>query len=484
MHAGGRRRAVTAARQIGQYELRSALGTGGMGVVYEAFHPRLEKRVAIKILHPRLAEDSTLVERFLDEGRAAARIRHPHVVDITDVGSIDGVPYLVMELLEGETLADKIARDAPLGESALVDIVLPICSALEAAHEMGVLHRDLKPENVFLARIGTQSAAHPKIVDFGIAKVRDAKARVYATSRSVLVGTPYYMPVEQARDSSTVDERADQYSLGVIAYECLTGRRPFEGEGTVQVLGAVAAGHFTRPRALVPSLSPELESVVLRAMARDREHRFPSMRELAIALMPHASGKARFHWAPAFGQASIAPPANDSSAAFRWAPQRSGPARILVIEDEESIRENLVELLELEGYAAPWADSGERGLALARAEPIDLVLCDVTLPGLSGHDLLRALRADAATADLPFVFLTGLAEPGHVRAGMKLGADDYLTKPFARDDLLDAVRTRLARVAARESAVPPLPKMPVAHAPTLLLDSGETRALPVEPPKR
>jgi CheY-like chemotaxis protein len=344
---------------------------------------------------------------------------------------------------------------------------------------MGVLHRDLKPENIFLAQVGGL-ALHPTIVDFGLAKVHDDRRRLDRTDQSQVMGTPYYMSLEQVENPSDVDARTDQYALGVIAYEALTKRRPFDGDVPIVVLAEVVTGKLVPPRAIVPTISPGLEAIVLRAMARHRDDRFPTIRELAAALLPHASHKARVHWASAFGQASVAPPPMEAEAR----PTRVGPACILVIEDEEAIRENLVELLELEGFAVKSAESGTDGLALARGGDVDLVLCDITLPGISGHDVLRAIRADAATADLSFVFLTGLAERSHVREGMKLGADDYLTKPFSRDELLDAIRTRLARSAARESAVPPMaaPRVPATHAPTILIDSGETDIEP--PPKR
>jgi CheY-like chemotaxis protein len=445
----------------GQYVVKTKLGEGGMGVVYEAIHPKLEKRVALKTLHPRYVEDAELVARFVREARAAARIRHPHVVDVTDVGMADGAPYLVMELLEGESLASRIAREAPLPAATAVDLLLPVCSALEAVHQTGVLHRDLKPENVFLARSAGSSGVHPKVLDFGIARIAGDDVRL--TGRAQLIGTPFYMSLEQAKDPTSVDPRADQYALGVILYECVTGTRPFPGDSASEILTALVIGQPKPPRSIVPSLSPSLEAVIQRAMAQRADDRFPSVRALGAALIPHASARGRAQWSTAFGVGTIPPPGMDDAPVARAA----GPARILVIEDDEDIRENLIEMLEAEGFEATSARTGDEGVAAFRASPPDLVICDVALPGLDGHQVVRALRADPATRTTAFVFLSGRAERSDIRAGMNQGADDYLTKPFSRVELLEAVRTRLAR-HARPAASDTSPRAEAERAATLL----------------
>src|ERR1700712_5714200 len=187
---------TSASRRLGRYELVSYLGSGGMSDVYVALHTGLRKRVALKLLRSSLRCDSYAVQRFLREGECAARVRHPNVVDVSDVGMENGVPYLVMELLEGETLAQTLARGGRLDLESAVDLLLPILDAVSAVHAAGVLHRDVKPANILLAR-ATDGSVLPKLVDFGIAllpELSDESERALGP-----LGTPHYMSPEQAR---------------------------------------------------------------------------------------------------------------------------------------------------------------------------------------------------------------------------------------------------------------------------------------------
>src|SRR5579883_3286070 len=215
--------------QLGRYLLVRQLGAGGFGAVWEATHVDLKKRVVIKTLHPKLAQNADLRARFLREGEAASRIHHPHIVEMFDVGVDQGLPFLVMEFLEGETLASLIAREAPLPVMRIVDLMVPVIAAVLAAHREGIIHRDLKPENIFLA-VTFIGEIQPKVLDFGISKMSGGPEGMSITSTSAVMGTPYYMSPEQAGGTKNVDPRADQYSLGVILYECATKRKPFEGE--------------------------------------------------------------------------------------------------------------------------------------------------------------------------------------------------------------------------------------------------------------
>jgi serine/threonine-protein kinase len=213
------------------------------------------------------------------------------VVDVTDVGTEGGVPYLVMELLEGETLAECIAREAPMPVAAVVDLLLPLCAALGALHEQGVIHRELKPANVFLARPTAGARGHPKLLDFGIAKLESAAD----TTRGALMGTPHYMAIEQW-GRGAIDGRVDQYALGVIAYECVGARRPYEGTTTVEVFAAARLACLPALRDLAPSTPEAFEAVVLRALRREPDARFPGMRELGASLLPFADLKTRAQW--------------------------------------------------------------------------------------------------------------------------------------------------------------------------------------------
>ncbi len=286
---------------FGRYTITRVIGTGGMGAVYEAQHNDLKKRVAIKTLHSAFADHGEIQARFMREGESASRIRHPHVVDVTDFGVHEGVPFLVMEYLEGESLGDLIEREGPMSPAAMADIMLPVCAGIGAAHDEGVIHRDLKPDNLFLAR-GRKgnSELTPKVVDFGISKVEDSQQPSSLTSTGSMLGTPFYMSPEQLRTAKNIDHRIDQYALGVIMYECITGERPFMAETLYEMMHKIATGDFAPPRAINAAIPENFERVVLRAMSRTPEERYPSVRALAAALLPFASPKQSARWEEEF----------------------------------------------------------------------------------------------------------------------------------------------------------------------------------------
>jgi eukaryotic-like serine/threonine-protein kinase len=284
--------------ELGRYQIARLLGRGGMGSVYEAIHRDLKKRVAIKTLHPAVAAMPGARARFLREGEAASRIRHPNVVDVTDVATEGAISYLVMEYLEGEDLSALIARTGPLPVAKAVDLLLPVFAAIAVAHDEGVIHRDLKPENIFLAR-GRIGGIEPKVLDFGISKLTSSGTgnTLALTGTGASMGTPYYIAPEQVRSAAGVDARSDQYALGAILYECMTGRRAHQGETIYEVIRSVGEGSFPRPRAHRPDLPVEIEQVILRAMALDPARRFPSVRALGRSLLGFASPGPRAQWA-------------------------------------------------------------------------------------------------------------------------------------------------------------------------------------------
>jgi serine/threonine-protein kinase len=311
--------------ELGRYQITRLMGRGGMGAVYEGIHRDLKKRVAIKTLHPSVAATPGARARFLREGEAASRIRHPNVVDVTDVGTENGVAYLVMELLEGEDLSALLGRVGALPFAESVDLILPVFAAISVAHDEGVIHRDLKPENIFLAR-ARHGRPDPKVLDFGISKISSTGGNTLAlTGTGASMGTPYYIAPEQVRSASGVDARSDQYALGAILYECVTGHRAHRGETIYEVIRSVGEGSFPPPRVHRPDIPRALEDAILRAMGLEPAQRFSSVRAFGRAILPLATPAARAKWAPAF--------AGDDAAAARAAstlPAASQPGGTVV----------------------------------------------------------------------------------------------------------------------------------------------------------
>ncbi|MEZ4410846.1 MAG: protein kinase [Polyangiales bacterium] len=297
MSSSSREPGLRAGDTFGGYEVVRRIGAGGFGAVYEAVKLPLRKRCALKVLHREHANEPDLLDRFLREAEIVAQLEHPHVVTVFDVGVHDEQPYIAMELLEGQSLADAVKRGGPMRPSEAVDLMLPVLSAMAVVHERGVVHRDLKPDNVFLSRPSTGGVV-PKLLDFGIAKVRDASRPLTVTN--AIMGTPSYMSPEQARESKYIDGQSDQWSLAVILFECLAGACPFQGQNLLEILVAITTGPTPRLRDGRPELPEALESVLLRAMAQTPEERFPSVAAFAEALLPFASDAARAQWSSHF----------------------------------------------------------------------------------------------------------------------------------------------------------------------------------------
>jgi len=315
--------------RLGAYLLASEIGRGGMATVFAAEHTGLKKRVAVKVLHPSLARTKVAAARFEREGRAIARIRHPHVIDVVDVGISDGAPYLVMQLVEGPTLASLIRHDAPMPLDRVAELLLPVISAASAAHTAGVIHRDLKPSNVLIAT-GLHGEPSPVVVDFGISKVADP-AEADLTHDHAAIGTLVYMAPEQLRSSSHVDARADQWALGVMLYQAATGELPFSGESTPEIMSAILAqgvsGDLRPPSAVRKGLPAAFDALVLRALARDPKKRFPDVRALGAALVPFAKGRAWSTWVAVFEARADQGTLDDSSGSHDPVPTEGALAR-------------------------------------------------------------------------------------------------------------------------------------------------------------
>jgi serine/threonine-protein kinase len=270
-----------------RYEIVRRIGEGGMGAVYEARHSIIGKRVAIKVLLEKFLESEELMARLLQEARLASSIGHQNIVDVTDFGTTrDGRAFVVMEYLEGESLAQLIIRDAPLPVERSLGIVKQAASALAAAHAKGIVHRDVKPENIYLVRRGEQDFV--KVVDFGVSKAVRAREEGDAqwqrlTRTGTVLGTPLFMSPEQAAGSEDVDERADIWAMALILYECLTGELPFRGNNYLGVIAQIQNKEVAPPSALRPELGipPAVDRVVMRGLEKDRTRRYPQMDRFA-----------------------------------------------------------------------------------------------------------------------------------------------------------------------------------------------------------
>ncbi|MEA2696841.1 MAG: eukaryotic-like serine/threonine-protein kinase [Myxococcales bacterium] len=276
---------IDVGQTIGNYKITAKLGEGGMGVVYLAEHPVIGKKVAMKAIHPELARNAEVVSRFVTEAKSVNQIGHEHIVDISDFGNTtDGEFYFVMEYLQGESMSERLKREERLTVPSAVNIATQVADALGSSHEHGIIHRDLKPENIYLISRGAQKD-FVKVLDFGLAKLTQVEEKVtHKTRTGSVMGTPYYMSPEQCEGKATIDHRADIYSLGVILFEMLTGKVPFGGEG----YGEIIVKHITMPppsvRSIVPNLSPALDLILFRALAKDREERFQTMADFREAL--------------------------------------------------------------------------------------------------------------------------------------------------------------------------------------------------------
>ena len=269
---------------VSRYRILEVLGKGGMGAVYRAEHVAIRKQFAIKVLRPN-SWDQRSIRRFLHEARTVSLIRHPNVVEVTDFGFADDEhPFFVMELLEGEDLADEIARVGPTPWPRTREIMLQILAALGAAHARGIIHRDIKPQNCFVVNDGEREIV--KVLDFGIAKLMDPEVETETFTRTgAVMGTPHYMSPEQAK-CMNLDARADVYSAGVIMYELLTGRVPWQAPGFLGVLSKALTEDIPAMAKVAPEARVEarIEAVVRRAMARDRDERYASVTEFGAAI--------------------------------------------------------------------------------------------------------------------------------------------------------------------------------------------------------
>ena len=273
---------------VGSYRITQKVSVGGMGTVYKAEHTLLGKAAAVKVLHPQLRGNEEVVNRFFNEAKATTQIKHPGIVEVFDFGYLpSGDGYLVMEFLEGQSLARRLKQKPKLDEGEAAMILRGVCSALSAAHGKKIVHRDLKPDNLFLTPDPDSALGErPKILDFGIAKLSDASlgGSTTATKTGAVMGTPTYMSPEQCKGTGNVDHRADLYSLGCIFYEMVCGRPPFTEEGAGELIGAHLFVQPQSPKKYRPELSAEAEKLIVSLLDKNPDKRPQTARELGERL--------------------------------------------------------------------------------------------------------------------------------------------------------------------------------------------------------
>jgi tRNA A-37 threonylcarbamoyl transferase component Bud32 len=281
--------------RLGAYEVVRLIGQGATASVFEGQHVGLGKRVAIKVLHEHLHRDDQIAARFLREGRIAARLQHPHVLEVVDLGQDGGLAWLVMEFLDGHDLKAELASAGRLSVEEAVSLLLPIASALAYAHAQGAVHRDVKPANVFLARDDVQRVL-PKIVDFGLSKLQGLDDTKPLTESEIVAGSVAYMAPEQTYGIARAGAAADQFSFGAVLYECLTGHAPFQARTFYELIERIRESHPPPPSATVSTLPAGLDAVVLRALAADPAERWAGLRALGAELLAFADEGTRAGW--------------------------------------------------------------------------------------------------------------------------------------------------------------------------------------------
>jgi eukaryotic-like serine/threonine-protein kinase len=307
----------------GQFQILQKIGSGGMGAVYKATQPEMNRMVGVKILHPKLANRKDLVSRFRREARAMSQLTHPNTAKVFLYGELeDGSLYIIMEFLEGKNLNQTVRADGPFTAERALPILIQACGALDEAHKAGIIHRDLKPENIFLVQSGTLHD-YPKVLDFGLAKVGERQMRpgsIILTQEGMVFGTPEFMSPEQAQGKQ-LTPASDVYSLAVILYEVLTGKLPFDAKSAMDYISLHVTGVPVPLNQRVPgrTFSPLLEQIIARALAKRPEDRFASAADFATAMQSVLQGAARLpaHLGNATSEpaAALVPPSPPNSPA-------------------------------------------------------------------------------------------------------------------------------------------------------------------------
>jgi eukaryotic-like serine/threonine-protein kinase len=389
-----------------KYRIEMEIASGGMGTIWTATDLRLGRRVAVKLLRREKLGSIEARNLFIQEARLVAQLQHPNVVQIFDYGVHAGAPYFVMELLHGEDLSALLHKQHRRQLESLASIVTQTARALSAAHAAGIVHRDLKPSNIFLTRSGDEEVV--KLLDFGISILQAGVENQEGNQEGKIAGTPAYMSPEQLR-SEPADARSDLWSLAVILYRSLTGKRPFQGEHYIDLLRKVAWQPHLPPSQLAPELGARVDQFFDRALAKDPAQRFQSATELAAAF-----------------------------AALLEAPAASRQEKLLFVDDEPDVavlvRHRLRPLVRAGMYELLFALNGVEALERLRANPdIAVVVTDINMPEMDGLTLLA--RIGEMSPLVKVIVLSAYSDMMNLRTAMNRGAFDFLVKPIDFADL-------------------------------------------------